>query len=511
MPNLDRQGSISFEFGIELCMKKLMIVLLIFAFVFGLTACGKKDDIVDLSKDLSTYNMDISLDTSAKSVQARLDLTYVNNTDAMLDEVRFHLYPQFFEEGATEHVVSNTKLNDAYPNGMSYAEFDVTRVQVSNEDRSVVYSGEYEDILVVTLDSSLLPGDRASIIIEFSFILPNCEHRFGYGDNTINLANFYPIACVFEAGKFNESPYNANGDPFYSDMANYNVTISVNDAGYVVAGTGDKVDSRVDNGEYMTSFRANLVRDFALVVSDDFECKTASAGDTEVLYYFFGDSSPDSSLQAGVDAINTFNKLFGAYPYSSFSIVETDFIHGGMEYPTLIMISSDIENHDDYMNVIVHETAHQWWYGMVGNDEYKYPWLDEALTEYSTLLFYDENDGYNLTHSEMLDANRSNYTLFINVYEDVLGTIDTSMRAVDEYDTEPEYTYCTYVKGVLMYESLYQLLGEKTFISGLQEYFSANKYKNATPDDLISAFESASNTVLKNFFNSWIEGKVVIR
>lgn len=148
---------------------------------------------------------------------------------------------------------------------------------------------------------------------------------------------------------------------------------------------------------------------------------------------------------------------------------------------------------------------------MVGNDEYKYPWLDEALTEYSTLLFYDENDGYNLTHSEMLDANRSNYTLFINVYEDVLGAIDTSMRAVDEYDTEPEYTYCTYVKGVLMYESLYQLLGEKTFISGLQEYFSANKYKNATPDDLISAFESASNTALKNFFNSWIEGKVVIR
>ena len=122
MPNLDRQCSISFEFGIELCMKKLMIVLLIFVFVFGLTACGKKDDIVDLSKDLSTYNMDISLDTSAKSVQARLDLTYVNNTDAMLDEVRFHLYPQFFEEGATEHVVSNTKLNDAYPNGMSYAE-----------------------------------------------------------------------------------------------------------------------------------------------------------------------------------------------------------------------------------------------------------------------------------------------------------------------------------------------------------------------------------------------------
>ena len=152
------------------------------------------------------------------------------------------------------------------------------------------------------------------------------------------------------------------------------------------------------------------------------------------------------------------------------------------------------------MNVIIHETAHQWWYGLVGNDEYHYPWLDEALTEYSTLLFYDNNEGYNLSHSEMLNAYKSNYTLFITVYQDVLGDINTSMRAIDEYDTEPEYTYCTYVKGVLMYESLYQLIGKDKFVDGLKEYFNLNKYSNATPDALISAFESASKTELDSFF-----------
>ena len=148
---------------------------------------------------------------------------------------------------------------------------------------------------------------------------------------------------------------------------------------------------------------------------------------------------------------------------------------------------------------------------MVGNDEFIYPWLDEALTEFSTILFYDNNEGYNLNHEQMVNISKENYSLFISVYEDVLGTIDTSMRAVNEYETEPEYTYCTYVKGVLMYESLYQLIGEKDFIKGLQIYFENNKYTNAKPEDLICAFNQSCEQDLSNFFNSWLKGKVVIR
>ena len=148
---------------------------------------------------------------------------------------------------------------------------------------------------------------------------------------------------------------------------------------------------------------------------------------------------------------------------------------------------------------------------MVGNDEYSLPWLDEALTEYSTILFYDNNSGYNLNHKQMVDASRENYSTFVTVYTDVLGSLDTSMRAVNEYSTEPEYTYCTYVKGVLMYESLYTLIGEKDFYRALKIYFEKNKFKNASKLDLISAFEAASEQNLSNFFDSWLNGKVVIR
>lgn len=503
-------SSILFFVHIKWNMKKFCVSVLAVFMLFCCCACGKKDNLIELGKDLSQYNITLDINAETKSVVGNLNLTYINNSEDVLKNVMFHLYPQFFEEGNTDKVVSSTILNDAYPNGMSYAEFDVDRVQVAGQDVTVVYSGECDGILDVTLPSSILPSNSVDISINFSFSLPNCEHRFGYGDNTINLANFYPIACVYENGEFDLSGYNSNGDPFYSEMSNYVVDV-VLDRDYVVAGTGTKANESIVDGRKHITFNANVVRDFALIASDKFEVRSGKAGDVTIEYYYFNDEHADQSLQAGVDAIETFSNLFGDYPYSSFSIVKTDFIYGGMEYPNLVMISADIENVDDYMNVIVHETAHQWWYGLVGNDEYQYPWLDEALTEYSTLLFYDNNDGYNLTHSQMLNAYKSNYTLFITVYQDVLGDIDTSMRAIDEYDTEPEYTYCTYVKGVLMYESLYQLIGEDKFLDGLKNYFNSKKYTNATPEDLISSFESASKTELDSFFDSWISGKVVIR
>ena len=491
-------------------MKKIFVFLFLFTLIFSTIGCKKKDDLTEISQGLNQYNISLEVDVENKSVFAKQNLKYINKTSSVLKTIKFHLYPQFFEEGATDYIVPSTKMNLAFPNGISYASFNVDRVQVENAEQPVKYSGEFDSILVVELNSSLMPNETTDLYFEYSFTLPNSHHRFGYGDNTINLANFYPIACVFEDGEFVTNPYNSNGDPFYSDVANYSVDIKV-DNQYIVAGTGVKTEKRTDEKTKNVTFKSQVVRDFACVLSNKFKLISNKANETLVEYFYFDDPNPNKSLQTGIDAITTFSNMFGDYPYKTFSIVETDFVYGGMEYPTLIMISSQIENSDDYSNVIIHETAHQWWYGIVGNNEFKYPWLDEALTEYSTILFYDNCSGYNFTHSEMVDISKENYSLFVSVYEDVLGKIDTSMRAVNEYSTEPEYTYCTYIKGVLMFDSLYQLIGKKDFNQALKTYYNNNKFSNAAPNDLIQAFNETSKQNLENFFSSWIDGKVVIK
>lgn len=499
---------------IALCLiSAIALIVLIF------TGCTSKT----LSQNLTDYNLNLTIDTENKTITGTQKVNYLNNTDVTLDNIQFHLYPNAFREGAKISPVSLTNEHKAYPNGKSYGKIDIQSVKVSgmnctlklNEDDEInnpsyLITGEDENILKINLTKELYPDDKIEIEIEFFITLPNINHRFGYGDNTINLGNFYPIACVYEDGNFKTDLYHYNGDPFYSEMANYNVSITYPD-NYKMASTGNLINTTAENNLTTNMISAKSVRDFAIVLSDQFKVISQECDGIMVNYYYFSDESPDKSLEIACKAISTFNNLIGKYPYSTLAVVEANFVHGGMEYPNLIYISNDITDHTQYEQVIVHETAHQWWYNVVGNSEYDNGWLDEGLTEYSTALFYEINPNEGIDKDLIIKNAYSNYLLFVEVYGDVYGKLDTSMdRNLSEFKTEPEYVYLTYVKGMLLFDTLREILGMDKFTKCLQTYYKQNSFKIAKPEDMISAFEKASNTKLETIFKSWIEGKVIL-
>lgn len=499
---------------IALCLiSAIALIVLIF------TGCTSKT----LSQNLTDYNLNLTLDTENKTITGTQKVNYLNNTDVTLDNIQFHLYPNAFREGAKISPVSLTNEHKAYPNGKSYGKIDIQSVKVSgmnctlklNEDDEInnpsyLITGEDENILKVNLTKELYPDDKIEIEIEFFITLPNINHRFGYGDNTINLGNFYPIACVYEDGNFKTDLYHYNGDPFYSEMANYKVAITYPD-NYKMASTGNLINTTAENNLTTNIISAQSVRDFAIVLSEQFEVISQECDGIMVNYYYFSDEAPEKSLEIACKAISTFNNLIGKYPYKTLAVVEANFVHGGMEYPNLIYISNDITDHIQYEQVIVHETAHQWWYNVVGNSEYDNGWLDEGLTEYSTALFYEINSNEGIDKDLIIKNAYSNYLLFVEVYGDVYGELDTSMdRNLSEFKTEPEYVYLTYVKGMLLFDTLREILGMYKFTKCLQTYYKQNSFKIAKPEDMISAFEKASNTKLETIFKSWIEGKVIL-
>ena len=470
---------------------------------------NKKDNLSEIGKTLSNYYMDINYNHENKSLYAEQTLEYVNNSDALLKEIYLHLYVANFCSNATNKPIDDTHIAQAYPNGESYATLNIIRVKLNDKDIMPTYEGADNDLMRIDLVDALEPTTSTKIYIEYNITIPNVSHRFGYIDNNVNLANFYPIACVYGDNGWSKNPYHSNGDPFYSDMANYYVNFNC-DSDLVCAFSGKSQTSTDQNTTYYT-IENKCVREFAIMLSKDFNVISKTNNGIEYSYYYLNDKSPDISLQCAVDCINTFSKLFYPYPYNSYAVVQSNFLYGGMEYPMLSLVSDNIDNYDDYLNVIVHETAHQWWYSLVGNDEYTNPWLDEALTEFSTLLFYDNNKGYNLTHDNMIKGMQENYNLFVSVYQDVLGSVDTSLkRNISEYPTSPEYTYCVYVKGTLMYDSLYQLVGKKQFIKSVQLYAKTYAYNIATPEGLIACFEKVTKTNLENFFDCWLNDKVII-
>lgn len=488
-------------------MKKFL--LLVVLCVTLLSGCGKGElNLNKLSKSLNTYTMNLTynLDNTLDGTQ---ELSYTNNTDTNLKVLSFHLYVKAFSEGAVNKPVSQLNSSNAYPNGVSYGDIQIISASVNNTQTQFDFSGTDNNILNISLINELEPLDTVKVNIEYKVYVPNINHRFGYGNNAINMANFYPIIAVFENGEFVLDPYNSNGDPFYSDCSNYNVTLNVPKQ-YKVASTGTQV-SQTESEEVKTyKIEAKCVRDFAFVMSEQFEIKSEKVNNTTVYYYYYNDPNSDASLKAGVDAIKTFSNLFGEYPYETFSVVKTNFVHGGMEYPNLVYISDEVEG-EDYLNVIIHETAHQWWYGVVGSNAFKTPWLDEGLTEYSTVLFYDENPDYGVNTEELIKNTNNSYVTFIELYKDVLGSVDTTMnRPLNKYGTEPEYVYMTYVKGMLLFDNLCDVVGKNEFVNALKYYYKTYSFSNVTPEHLIGAFEKTCGTELKSYINSWVEGKVVI-
>mgnify|MGYP005760899191 FL=1 len=491
-------------------MKKLALSLfpVVFCLLLPLflVGCGETE-----VKQVSEYSLDIAMAEDCKSLFAVEQINYVNNSENSLKEIRFHLYPNAFRQDAKSSPVSVSEKTEAYPNGDSFGQIDIKNVYYPQGNLDFQIGGEDYNILIVTLPEELFPEEIFSLSIDFEVTLANVHHRLGYGDNTVNCANFYPIACVYKEGEgWSENLYHSNGDPFYSDVANYEVKITY-PSSYSLASTG-KVTNQEEGEECISHIEANMVRDFAFVLSQKFDKVSQTVGDVTVSYYgYVGDQNINSCLDTSVKAFQYFCEKFGSYPYQNLSIVKSNFVYGGMEFPNLVLISDDCNQQNDYDYVIVHEIAHQWWYGLVGNDEYNYAWQDESLTEFSTWLFFKDNSGYGLDYNALVENATNSYKYFVKVYSQVLGDVDTSIeRPLDKFETQPEYAQCVYTKGALMFATMQEMVGEKKMNRAMQSYFEKFAYQNATPADLIATFNKATGYNLEGFFRSWLDGKVVI-
>lgn len=477
-------------------MKKLsclIVICLILPFI--LVGCGKTQE------NLTTYKIAGIYDENSHTLTCTQEVEYVNNSDNSLSSVKFFLYPNSFKEVA----VSSAYLERAYPNGESFGNINFTSIMA--EGNECEYSVNDEgNILTVQIDE-IFPEESVSIFLEYVVTLANINHRLGYGENTINFGNFYPIACVYENG-FVENGFASNGDPFYSDIANYEVSLTFNEK-YTLATSGEVTSEKLENGKKEVEIKGEKLRDFCFVLSDKFEMISNEVNGVKVNYYYYEGDNATENLETACLALSTFSDLYGEYPYKELNVVKTNFCFGGMEYPNLVYISDAVTDLETYEYVIVHEIAHQWWYSVVGNNEYTEAWLDESLTEYSTLLFYEKTGRGD--YASMTNGALNTYRLFVEVYTNVRGDVDESMnRNLSSFSTEPEYVNCIYTKGVLLFDNLRAMLGDNKFFKCLENYFDEYAFKNSSTAKLIESFSKTARMDLEGYFNSWLNGTVIL-
>ncbi|MBR2053255.1 MAG: hypothetical protein IJ959_03770, partial [Clostridia bacterium] len=323
-------------------MKKFVVCF--FAVMFACAGWGCALNVEKNAQNLCSYTANLEFDLETHTLAGEMQVDFINKTNSPLRELRFNLYPNAFREGSQQSVISLAKSKECYYNGPSFGGIEITKVK---GEKALEYEicGVDENVLKVNLENPVQPTQSTSIVMNFTITLPNISHRFGYGENTINFGNFFPTLCVHENGEWQEIAYHSNGDPFFSDVANYNVTVSYPET-LTIATTGTCTNTEMAGETATKTFYAPAVRDFAMVMSEKLQVVSKEVDGIKVNYYYHDDLNFTTSLDTSVKAVATFNNLFGKYPYPQLNVVQANFCIGGMEFPNLVLIGDEIDNYD---------------------------------------------------------------------------------------------------------------------------------------------------------------------
>ena len=486
-----------------------MIACVMSIFVF--CGCFSQNILKSVSKNLSEYEIDVSLDKENMTLSGKEKIKVVNKTEVSLNSLCFNFYARAFDENSAVKPYTVINEGKVFPNGVDYGSGTIQNAQVNAKPVAFKYVDQNSTAFEISLENLLEPGENVQVEIDFQVKLANSTHRLGYFNGSVNLGNFFPILAVYENGSFVTHPYYSTGDPFYSELANYKVNFECSkDYNFCSSGELLKKEERQENVKYFT--KAIAVRDFAINLSKNSKTVSQVVNNVQISYTGYDkDENLDQNLQIAVKAFNYYSKAFGKYPYKTLSVVKAPFVHGGMEYPCMVVLSDSIFEQFDQAKVIVHEIAHQWWYAMVGNNQITEAWLDESLAEFSSVMFFENHPEFEASYEELVSEAFSIYTLYADIVKSTSGQIKTSMLLpVNEYNSEYEYSYMIYVKGILMFDALRQTIGKGRLEECLKKYFNEFKFKTVTTDEFIEFFKKCSKRDVEGFFDSWLQGKTII-
>jgi aminopeptidase N len=199
-------------------------------------------------------------------------------------------------------------------------------------------------------------------------------------------------------------------------------------------------------------------------------------------------------------SLRLYSDLYGSYPYIELDIIEAPLNLRGMEYSGLVLIGEDLyqgNQREGLVFLVAHEVAHQWWYGIVGNNPYQHPWLDEGLTEYSAFEYYRSVFGKG-------EAERLMTARWLIPFDSAAGSIDGLVdRPAAAFDPT-SYELLVYAKAALFFDALRQQLGEAMYRQVLQTYYTENRYRIATPQTFLVTAQRVSGQNLNPLAEDWL-------
>ena len=421
------------------------------------------------------YTLDVTVDDQRHVVDVRETVEAMNRTGVPLTSLVFNVTPRHFS---------------------GFAMGPVTVDGVGQQPK-------FDDVVMeVPLRSPLPPDTSAKIVMSFKETVPSPGNiRYGYSDGILALGNWFPVLAVYRQDGWDRHHYSNVGDPFFTETADYQVTVHA-DPHVVIAHTG--AFAKYHDGQW--EFHANDVRDFALAMSRHYESHSVDVDGTKITSYFLPQDKTGglAALDYATQSFAWYVDHLGPYGYPSFEVAET-MSHVstdvGQEYPNLIFVASTQERQrtppGGYLTYLVaHETGHQWFYGLVGNDQVRQPWLDEGLAVHLSYLFL--KDRYPSEYFKQWSTLQSDYKKAVATWGQ--KTIDTTEA---DYTSDEEYFSLLYRESAIFLDRLRETMGTDNYFTFLRDYVATYRGQTATTREFLLLAERYAGRDLTSLYQEY--------
>jgi aminopeptidase N len=495
----------------------------------------------------ANYTIDVVLDVHSRTLTGRETLAWTNISTAAISELQFHLYYNAWRDRRStwmrEHESTYWWPQAGGRHAAEFASIDVSHIRIAGGalppmdlTTSIRYlspdDGNPDDrtVMAVPLPEPLGPGQRIELDIAWTSRVPQPFARTGATRNYFFLGQWFPKIGVLDAqGTWNCHQFHVATE-FFSDYGIYDVRMTV-PRGWPLAATGRERERR-DNADGTTTHRyyQEDVHDFAWTTSPDFvehrdRFEHPGLPPVEIRLMLQPEHAAQSARHFATAraALRRYGEWFGPYPYGHLTMIDPVWNSptSGMEYPTLFTVGTAWLTPDaDYYldDTIVHEVGHQWWYGLVGSNEFEDAWMDEGINQYANARVMAEDFGNTRVVPRffggfvpwVIDGARWDRLLHGDLLNDYRNGPAAEVPATPSFRYLPRsINAMTYAKPALWLHTLERALGWTTVQRILSTFFDRWKFKHPRPGDFFQVANEVSGRDLTPFFDQVYRGSVV--
>jgi hypothetical protein len=492
----------------------------------------------------ASYAIDARLDPVKRTIAGSLVLEWRNTSDQALSSFPFHLYWNAFRNDLSTSARGEGRRTpgDREREERSYGWIQVKSVRLVGAREATIQDltptllylhpdGNVDDrtVFEVRTASPVAPGATARFRVEWEALVPHGSvGRAGWVHDYHFIAQWFPKIGVFWKGRWNAHPFYPWTE-FFSDFGVYDVRLTL-PKDFVVGATGQLRES-ADNpdGTRTLRFVQEDVHDFAWTASRRFLERRARFEDPgyppvdiRLLLQPEHAHLDERYLDATKIALRTYGTWSAPYPYRQITVVDPAYgsASGGMEYPTLFTGGASVlappEQHSPE-GVTIHEAGHQFWYGLVANNEFEEAWLDEGFNTYMTSKATDHSLGPEGWGRRYFGAGpgrggRVGWPVVapgvrIPRGSDSLaalregGEADVMAKKAWTYRDGGSYGLNSYAKPALVMQTLEGLLGEETMVRVLRTWARRHRFAHPTTGDFIATVNEVTGQDWQWFFD----------